>query len=62
MKMALSFSIASSWPGLDLYQTSTFSELLTLAEAQFDLFITSDHGLAYQEAEGSACILLAETE
>src|SRR5436190_13648971 len=24
-------------------------ELLTLAEAQFDLFITSDHGLAYQE-------------
>jgi hypothetical protein len=24
-------------------------ELLTLAEAQFDLFITSDQGLAYQE-------------
>src|SRR6266487_482216 len=26
MKMALSFSIAASSPGLDLYQTSTFSE------------------------------------
>jgi hypothetical protein len=24
-------------------------ELLTLAEAQFDLFVTSDQGLAYQE-------------
>ena len=28
MKIALSFSIAASWPGLDLYQTNTFSERL----------------------------------
>src|SRR6266581_32560 len=28
MKIALSFSIAASWPGLDLNQTSTFSQRL----------------------------------
>jgi hypothetical protein len=29
MRIALSLSIAASWPGVDLYQINTFSEQFT---------------------------------
>lgn len=42
MKMALSLSIAASWPGLDLYQTSTFRERLPKVREENQMPRTDD--------------------
>src|SRR5439155_24714802 len=47
MKIALSFSIAASWPGLDLDQTSTFSQRLPKMRGRrtFNIFVQGLQGL-----------------